>query len=156
MAVAFDEPAPPASAEAIEHVERRLDVVLPEDYKRFLRRQNGGYLEPNAHEQGGGVSVRYLYGAGPTGDEHLDDLESVARLYSPEGEADDELAPGFLPIGEDDGGNLICLKVAGEDYGAVYFWEHEVLPEGDAYARIADSFEAFFDGLRPAGEFGPG
>ncbi|MDP8942618.1 MAG: SMI1/KNR4 family protein [Actinomycetota bacterium] len=156
MAVAFDEPAPPASPQAIEQVERSLDIVLPEDYRRFLRQQNGGYLEPNAHEQGRGVRVRYLYSADPTGDEHLDDLESVAWLYSPEGEADDELDPGFLPIGEDDGGNLICLKVSGDDYGAVYFWEHEVLPESDAYTRIADSFEAFFAGLRPAGEPGAG
>jgi SMI1/KNR4 family protein SUKH-1 len=74
------------------------------------------------------------------------ELAEMATLYSPEGDADDDLRPGYLPIGEDDCGNLICL-VVDDDPGAVYFWEHEIASADEAYTRLADSFEEFLGGL---------
>jgi SMI1 / KNR4 family (SUKH-1) len=146
--VPFEQAAPPASDAAIEELEARVGAELPSDYKDFLGRQNGGYLQPNSYEDDGvGASVRQLYSAGTTPVEQLDDVAEVADMYSPEGEADDELRPGFLPIGEDDGGNLILLVVDGEDRDAVYFWEHEIQPSEKAYTRLADSFSELLDGL---------
>jgi hypothetical protein len=125
VTIGFDRSAPPASPEAIRGVESRLGVALPDDYKAFLRQQNGGKPEQNFLEGGddiGGAAVRYFYSAGSNEDEYVDDLESIASLYrGPE----HQLNLGFLPIGEDDFGNLTCLKVGGEDYGAVYIWDHE-------------------------------
>lgn len=124
MTIGFDRPAPPASPEAIRGVESRLGVALPDDCKAF-RQQNGRKPEQNFLEGGDdiGVSaVRYFYSAGSNEDEYVDDHESIASLYrGPE----HQLNLGFLPIGEDDFGNLTCLKVGGEDYGAVYIWDHE-------------------------------
>jgi hypothetical protein len=31
-----------------------------------------------------------------------------------------------LPIGSDDGGNLLLLSLGETDYGYIYFWEHEL------------------------------
>jgi SMI1 / KNR4 family (SUKH-1) len=60
--VPFEEAAPPASDAAIEELEARVGAELPSDYKHFLRRQNGGYLEPNSYgDDGEGASVRQLY-----------------------------------------------------------------------------------------------
>jgi hypothetical protein len=151
MAVGVIEVLPPAEPTAIEEVESRLGVKLPEGYVSFLRKQNGSYLEENFLPDTE-ASVRYLYSAGSNDHEHIDDLVSIARQYSPEGEADDVIARDFLPIGEDEGGNLICLKIGGDDRGGVYFWDHEVLPEDEAYSRLADTFAEFLERLRPRSE----
>jgi cell wall assembly regulator SMI1 len=148
LTIDFDRPAPPASPEAIAGVEARLGVALPGDYKAFLEQQNGGKPRQNLLEGGddiGGAAVRYFYSAGSNDDEYVDDLESAASLYrGPEHQLD----PSFLPIGEDDFGNLTCLKVGGEDYGAVYIWDHEEADKDEAYTRVTDSFNEFFKRLR--------
>jgi cell wall assembly regulator SMI1 len=146
--VPFEEAAPPASDAAIEELESRIGAELPSEYKDFLRRQNGGYLQPNSYaDDDVGASVRQLYSAGSTPVGELDDVAEVAEMYSPEGDADDELRPGFLPVGEDDGGNLICLVLGGDGGGAVYFWEHEIQPQDVAYTRLANTFSEFLDRL---------
>jgi hypothetical protein len=149
MPAPFEIAAPPASEEALRQVERQLGTALPDDYWGFLAEHNGGYLEPNTHPSEVGASVRLFYSAGPTDVEELDELESMAELYSPEGETDDELPPGFLPIGEDDGGNLILLEVNGESPGSVHFWEHELAPPQEAVTRLDDSFGEFWEALAP-------
>jgi hypothetical protein len=65
---------------------------------------------------------------------------------------DYRLRTGFLPIGEDEGGNRVCLKVAGEDYGAVWFWTHDAALDEDPFERLSDSFSDFFEALRPIEE----
>jgi len=153
MAVGFERALPPAPPGAIETVEARLEITLPDDYKEFLRRHNGGYVESNFFPAGGGCGhVRYLYSAGPNDDEYVDDLEGAARRYWPPSRPGDPIDPSFLPIGEEDLGNVICLKVGGEDYGAVYFWDHELAVSVGPYTHLADSFSEYFEGLRPIEE----
>ena len=155
MTIAFDEPAPPASPDAIRQAESRLGVTLPDDYKAFLRQQNGGKPELNFLEGGddiGGAHVRYFLSAGPNEIEGVRDFEFVAWRFSPEGDADHVLDPRVLPIGEDAFGNLICLVVSGEDYGAVYIWDHEEADDDEAYTLVTDSFREFFERLRPEEE----
>ena len=62
----------------------------------------------------------------------------MARLYSPQGEADYVLASGMSAIGEDDLGNLICMAVHGEDAGAMFFWDHETYEDERPLRRLAD------------------
>lgn len=153
MAVDFREAQPPASLETIATVESALNIRLPEDYRRFLQHYNGGYLHENFLPPDGEASARYLYSAGPNDDEDIGDLESKAHEYSSEEPRNDHvLRPGFLPIGEDDGSNILLLSMSGDDSGAVYFYFHDVPEELGAYIRVADSFEEFFERLRPAEE----
>jgi len=153
MAVGWDRPAPPAEEAAIARVERELGIELPADYREFLGKQNGGEPESNFFPAGDGFGhVRYLYSAGPTEVEDIDDLEEAARAYWPPSRPGDPIDPSFLPIGEEDVGNVICLKVRGEDYGAVYFWDHELAVSVGPYTRLADSFSEYFEGLRPEEE----
>lgn len=65
---------------------------------------------------------------------------------------DPEIDPEYLPIGEDDSGNVVCLKVRGDDRGAVYFWTHDAFEGTDPFKRLADSFDEFFEALRPIEE----
>lgn len=150
MTIGFDDPGPAASVEELDRVERRLGVSLPRSYRSFLQTQNGGDPEPNFFDAN--VGVRQFLSAGPITVEGVRELEAVARLYAPEGEADYVLPEGILPIGEDDLGNLVCVAVEGPDAGAVFFWDHESLEDEEPLRRLADDFAEFFEALRPEAE----
>ncbi len=150
MTVRFDDPGPPAGAEDIDAVERRLGTTFPVHYRSFLQTQNGGDPEPNFFDED--VGVRQFLSAGPIAIEGVRDLETVARLYSPDGEADYVPPSSMLAIGEDDLGNLICIAVGGEDAGAVFFWDHEAYEDEHSLRRLADDFGEFFHRLRPEAE----
>jgi cell wall assembly regulator SMI1 len=141
MAVGFERAFPGASTEQIESVEAELGLELPEGYRRFLARHDGGHLEGNFLPPEADASARYLYSAGPNDDEDILDLVSAATVH-----------PDYLAVGEDDGGNVICLKVRGEDCGAAYFWTHDAFANTDPFTRLAGSFEEFFERLRPIDE----
>lgn len=63
----------------------------------------------------------------------------------------------MVPINEDGGGNLICLSLRKEDFGAIYFKHHSIgwdntLTDIDAAKlatcfRLSDSFTRFICGL---------
>jgi cell wall assembly regulator SMI1 len=152
MAVGFEQAFPGASPEQIESVEAELGVELPADYRRFLQQHNGGDLEDNFLPPDADASARYLYSAGPNDDDEIYDLATAAGFYAPDSPSDPEIDPDYLPIGEDDGGNVICLKVRGEDRGAVYFWAHDAFAGTDPFTRLADGFAEFFERLRPIDE----
>jgi SMI1 / KNR4 family (SUKH-1) len=152
MAVGFERAFPGASSEEIERIEKEIGADLPDDYRRFLDRTDGGELEVNFLPPEADAGVRYLYSAAPNDDEHIFDLVSAAEFYSPDSPSDPAIDPDYLPIGEDDGGNVIALKVRGDDRGAVYFWAHDAFANTNPFTRLADSFEDFFDRLRPIDE----
>jgi cell wall assembly regulator SMI1 len=152
MAVGFENAFPAASPDEIEKVESELGVELPDDYRSFLQRTNGGDLEDNFLPPEADAGARYLYSAGPNDDDDIFDLVTAATFYSPQSPSDAEIDPDYLPIGEDDGGNVICLKVRGDDRGATYFWAHDAFANTDPFKRLADSFGDFFEALRPIEE----
>lgn len=149
MAVDFTEPLPPASDDAIEEVEHSLGLSLPADYRGFLAEHNGGYMEENFLPPGD-ASVRYFYSAGLNDSKYIDDLVSALhRLYLPDVDLSYQLRTGFLPVGEDEGGNLVCLKAVGEDSGSVWLWSHDAALDEDPFERLSESFGEFFSSLRP-------
>lgn len=106
------------SLEQIEQFEADHDVILPEKYKRFLLQWNGGYPEPSvfkiSDEQGASV-LHVLNGIG----DMYDNLEKVMGIY------EDRFPAGFIPIGDDPGGNVICIGTKEPYYEKIYFWDHE-------------------------------
>jgi len=138
---------PPADSAQIEEVEDRLGVTLPGDYKDLLMRNNGGYLQGNTLTPGSDYSIRQLFSAGVVDDPDVEDLESQATFYHEH--ADFPIPADLLPIGEDEGGNVICLKTSEDDNGAIYFWTHDAPADDDGLTRIADSFSQFFERLQP-------
>jgi hypothetical protein len=53
----------------------------------------------------------------------------------------------LLPIGGDEGGNLICLGVRGSRYGCIYFWDHEQEGSSRIGRKVAKTFAGFLDSL---------
>lgn len=148
---------PPTNKERIEHFEQRHQIILPEDYVRFLLQHNGGRPElpvfsitddPRLGNTGSIVQI-FLRLDAP--DHPFDmDLEEHYENY------DGRIPPDLLPIARDAGGNAICLGISGERRGQVFFWDHSEEEEPDEQgnftyynvAFIAPSFAAFFADLK--------
>ena len=142
------------SGEALERAERAVGQPLPEQYKRFLLENNGGYPEP--------ASFKITWSGQPWGDQW--DVGSV-HYFLPVYEGDD---PNFLdyfeiyknrvpedtiPIAYDPGGNLILLGISGDSRGKVFFWMQDFETDEDRPADysnvgfVANSFQEFIDSL---------
>jgi hypothetical protein len=147
----IDEAPGGASEDEVERIEQALaGGRLPEDYRRFLLTHNGGSPEPAGFVLAGppgpyqDSEVQWFLGIG---DPDYDLEDWFATYRGPEARMPAEL----LPIAVDPGGNVICLAVAGERRGAVFFWDHEEESDPPGWSNvhpIADSFDAFLEGLR--------
>lgn len=138
-------------AGVISSWEAETGTALPEDYKQFLRRVDGGYPYPNtffpdlpkdrffAYAEGAFLSVLY-------------DWESVQRHWRGEvfGAG---TPPGMLIVGNEPGGLEILLSARPQDRGRVYAWYHTTAPwgtDGNAAAALfplAGSFSEFLGAL---------
>jgi hypothetical protein len=142
----------PTNEHEIGELERVLDIRLPSDYRSFLLRHNGGRPEPSSF-------FAYL---GPYGDSRSHEcVNRFLALYDGEysnlkkyiKSYKDRIPVDFLPIARDPFGNLICLAVAGPDYGKVFFWDHELeadegeTPDYRNISFVANSFDEFLNSL---------
>lgn len=137
----------PASPEAISNLEMKVGGPLPTDYRRFLETTNGGRPEEYEFrlETWGSIPLNNLYGVGVAGRSDL--LFQAERTRA-------QLPVGVIPIGDDPGGNYICLKVIGPSAGTVWLWDHEAVTEEEAIKKsalhlIAKSFDDFVSQLTP-------
>ena len=154
----FETRFPPASPEQITAFEAELGHPLPDDYRAFLQQVNGGIPTPGTFAirwAGQPFAVQYdrseagfIYGlAGPD--------EELGLIWN-HGSNEGRIPRTTLAVGEDGGGNLVLLGVAGGEAGRVFYWAREFEgPEGeeptfDNVGYVADSFSAFLGALREA------
>jgi hypothetical protein len=149
MSVTIRDSERPITGRQLSRVEKQLGITLPEPYRRFLVRHNGGRPRPGTF-QFGPVSEPY---SGSVVDWFLavyegehNNFEHYFHTYKLN---ERRLPENLVPIAHDPGGNLICISVSGKDVGAVYFWDHEREegPPGEAVSLIATSFDDFLAGL---------
>lgn len=110
----------PAPSEAqVAELELRIGVRLPDDYRRFVRRYNGGYFKcPEITPVGEGCpleTLEILFGIGVSHEEAELATDSDLVLF------DDNTPPKILPIGRRGMAGLITLDTApGEGQGAIF------------------------------------
>jgi hypothetical protein len=152
MAIQFTSHTPPADPSDIVAFESLIGSRLPDTYRRFLLRTNGGNLEHNLRffEHNGGqvdVSVRRFFGAAAAHDS--EDLARQVPLMK------DRTPPGFIVIGDAPAGDKVLLSVRSEDAGALWFWEHEFEASEDEEADfrnmiyLAPSIDEFLESQPP-------
>ncbi|WP_017798626.1 SMI1/KNR4 family protein [Oceanobacillus kimchii] len=132
------------SLEQIETFENENNMKLTEQYTNFLLKWNGGKVIPNlfmiSTEQGPSV-LNVFYGIGDMYDNLTDFIEIM----------DERLPVGFIPIGDDPSGNVICLGTKEPYYDKIYFWDHEQELENPDDMRnmyfLADDINEFLDNL---------
>jgi cell wall assembly regulator SMI1 len=145
----FENTKPALSADALAEAEQRLGFIFPTDYREFLLRQNGGrptpsefaFTDPDGDPSDSLVDFFYsIY------DGTLNNLELKHRTFT----LGERMPPNIVPIANDPFGNQICMSVAGDDVGRVYFWDHELEtgePTYENMSLIANSFTEFLSSL---------
>lgn len=152
---AIDEKQPPAPPEELADYERAIGHRLPDDYRRFLVDCNGGFIGGRYWFQGKGPDGRDV----EAGVHHIGGFrdESYFSLTWHRGCSEGRIPSALVWIHDDPFGNAICLGVAGEHRGRVYFWDHENEPDEDwdgsveaagNLTLLADSFTEYVAGLR--------
>jgi hypothetical protein len=124
----------PATKQDVMHFEMGIAAVLPDDYREFLLRYNGGHPDPAAFR---GSSVNGFFGFCQ---KHHCLLCNYYMLQS-------RFPFGVIPIGDDAGGNIICLTVSKPEHGKVLFWDHERGEDPESFTYLAGSFAEFLQTL---------
>jgi len=136
----------PLDATELSAIESALGARLPPDYRWFLSTFGESDLEAMPEfplPGGGGVLPGIFFGRR---------IVDEARTF------EERLPHRVVPINDDGGGNLVCLSLRPDSYGAVYFHHHGVGPDEEAadpdqarmdtLVRLAPGFAEFVAELR--------
>lgn len=128
-----------------------IDVALPADYLGFLREYpvTGAFdvsvtcrgVAPSAVAPDSFYDLAGLFGHSSIQGENVVELRR-----SPLGAWD--FGPEFLAIGGNTFGNFFCLKLTGDDAGAVYYWEHDHSKGEECMFLVAPTFTNFIERLQ--------
>ena len=106
----------------LAQLELELGSSLPQDYKAFLLRHNGGYFEDEVRypylepcPYGDFGIIRGFLGLN-VGYDYADIRDHIKVLI------DWNIASDLMPIGDDIFGNPICISIEGRTYGKAFFW----------------------------------
>jgi len=133
------------SPKDMEDFETKNNIELTANYKKFLLKWNGGSPDVGVFiisEEEGLSTMNDFYSIGGT----YNDIEVNLDIHNL------RLPEGFIPIGDDPGGNAILLGIAGLHYDHIYFWDHENEPDLDEPDMsnmyfLADNIWEFFNNL---------
>ncbi len=131
MAVELESQNPGATPQQLNALSQEVGRA-PDSYVRFLKKHNGVVPKSNKFrvrsDRTG--SLREMFGS----DEALAVWKQMRS----------ELGPDVLPIGEAEGGNLICLALRD---GRVLYWDHDYWGS-DGMTLVAESVEDLMGMLR--------
>lgn len=130
------------SKDEISELEKRFDLVLPEDYKKFLMENNGGVVEKDSSNRiyvkslNDYIVLDVLYGY------HV--LEKNADIVCWMDEMPDDILEKTIIIGDDIRQGFIVMICEGEDKG-IYYWDDaynfEQSDDEENIYFLSDSFE---------------
>lgn len=149
----MEECGPQLSPEDIRRIESLTGISIPDEYRAFLLKHNGGRPIPNTFpieglENNPFGDIQVFFG--------IDDPVESCNVYWNYEVHKGRIPSNLLPIACDDGGDLICVSLFGEDAGALLFWDRHTEPRQPSYEnvyRIAASFSEFIDGIRELPEY---
>lgn len=134
----------------LDDLERKYQFSLPEEYRNFLRTNNGGHPTPEAfsarYNDGSEREsiIDYFFEVGTKGPYIIDSTINNLQVL------DQRISRDVIPIANTPFGDLICLGVKGKAAGKVFFWnledDEDNAPVEDL-GLIANSFQEFIDSL---------
>ncbi len=113
----------------VTEMEEQYNIILPSQYKSFLSKYNGGYTPKTKFKIGKIASdIRGFYGIG-----------NVKLSFSGI-ELGEWVDRGFLPIASDSFGNYLLIGLDNNNYGKIFFWDHEAENPMDYLVENLDTF----------------
>ncbi len=106
----------------LDELEKRLSISLPDQYRTWLLKFNGGQPVPGRFSLDGGETLDGVAWFFAVHDGEFNNFETEFIYWT---QTTKRLPDNLVPIATDGSGNLICLSFGGDDKGKVYFWEHE-------------------------------
>ena len=139
--VTFEKLGEAIAESEIVRFEKEIDRQLPNDYRDFLGRHNGGVPVPGFFMDGSDYNRIILLFSLHT--------QSKRGLRKARLDYGDSLSPRFLSIGRDLGQEPICLDLGPDDYGAIYLTDGCVEDMGSEVAmrRRTGSFGELLESL---------
>ena len=140
---------PTPTEASLQAVELKYSCQLPDDYRKFLLENNGGFPSPDCvdFEEAGRKTASDVFCFFAVRDERAwASMEWHYETYA------GRLPKDTLPIARDSCGNLWLLGVGSENVGSVFFWDpgsYDTFDETDLdnWPRVAASFQKFRDNL---------
>lgn len=126
--------------EKVTEFENKYSIILPEQYRSFLLKYNGGITpETEFTYKRTSTDIRAFYGIGQNIDYYSFDnvFENVLKDILP---LSAFLELHILPIAEDSFGNYFTIGVDGENAGKVFFCDHE---KGMKTKLLTETFSEF-------------
>jgi len=128
----------------ISEFETHNNVKLPDDYKAFLIKNNGGRPNPSIVPSVKS-DIQWIYG--------MVEEPFFASIFQHIDMFQKRIPSWYFPIANDSGGNLYLMSLYHENYGLIAFWRHEEETEGNAdqyfdnMSIVANSFTDFLNQL---------
>ena len=147
----FENSKPQLNTDIINSLESYFLIKIPQSYLDFLIKINGGHAVKNIFlfPNNNGFITHHWYGVR---------AEKYFSLLSQMYDKGKRYPNNFIAICDDTSGNKILLSISGDDYGKIYFWDHEmefdqgVEPDYSNLTLVADSFEEFINNLKSEDE----
>jgi hypothetical protein len=153
----IEDKLPPTPLTELAAFEEAIGYPLPETYRRFLIACNGGYVGgklwfkgPTPEGRSADAGIQHLCGFR---EERHFSLDDAFECYG------GRIPKALVWVMDDPFGNAICVGVAAEHRGRLYFWDHENEPEKEQWdgnvetagniQLLAYSFTDFVAGLLP-------
>ncbi|WP_044422852.1 SMI1/KNR4 family protein [Pseudomonas syringae group genomosp. 3] len=150
---------PNASSLALSELESTIDHTLPDSFKEFYIKHNGGipnkdwWDSDDDHEP---LRVKRFKAVAPENLPDTNETRLLGGCYITMTEKD-VIPKNLLPFAIDDGGNFFCLDLI---KGAVGFYATDsfdskssiAINQAGAYRWLASSFEQFIAGLKDEGD----
>lgn len=138
MEVKITKPGPPITEQDIRAFEADMGCRLPQDYRDFLQKYNGGVPEPYEFRDVEMDSINWVVV-----------LYSLLDLYEYNDDWPQLISEGFLAMARDIAGEPICIFVGDEHCGKIYGISGAAHPDPDGIVPrlLGESFTSFLDGL---------
>jgi hypothetical protein len=97
----------------IAEVENKLNIIFPEDYKKCIIQNDGGYPALDTFIVNGN-------------EETFNNLLSISNVIEVYENIKDRLIDYIYPFAEDPFGNFLCFDYRESNLVKIVFWEHEI------------------------------
>lgn len=124
----------------IIELEKKYNIILPNEYRRFLLKYNGGKT-PETYFKIGKIAsdIQGFYGVGEA--EIYYNFKSVENV----GEMEEWISKGLFPIAINSFGDYIMIGINKENIGKVYFYYHDRKMQ---YVEMALNLKDFIDNCK--------